>query len=483
VPSGDPIAVLKADRISIESLAFGPDLLRREDAADDDPAWLLAAGDAGGSVTIWDLRLHVPRSVCRGSAEVLALAFRPDGMTLASTGQGSVKLWDLATGRLLLELPGSRYTWPLAFSSDGKHLAVGKHGGFHSPRGLDVWELEDGRGLEEWRGLLGLVNQVIFSPDGRWVAGLSNDWKVAVWDRKGGHLRHVLEVPVGFHPDNAGLAFDADGRRLAVSAGVRAAMWDVDSGRRIKTWPLPPGLVDNLAFSGDRLLSFREETASGKVPPTSESDRRAHPRVGRIRDLLAVDAHKPIREIRDFSWHMYCAQVSPRGGHLVVVGLDGPPETGRRISKLYELSTGRELASIPTQVSSKVDHAYFRFDPTGTVMFHVGNWSGPLNLLAIPSLKLVGSIRASGIFCIGPGATTWLGHEWDSMLNVYSLMVWSQGRAEPLFQLPRGSALGPAVSQFSSDGRHICWSLAIGTATVFDLVEIQRRLAEIGLGW
>src|SRR5262249_19246199 len=152
--------------------------------------------------------------------------------------------------------------------------------------GLDVWDLEDGRGIQELRGLLGLVNQVIFSSDGRWVAGLSHDWKVAVWDRVGNRLRHVFEVPVGFLTDNAGLAFDPQGRRLALSAGVGAAMWDVESGRRMNTWSLSPGLVDNLAFAGDRLLSFRVETIAGKVPPTGHYHPKDHPRVGRIRDLL-----------------------------------------------------------------------------------------------------------------------------------------------------------------------------------------------------
>ena len=30
--------------------------------------WLLAAGDAGGTVTIWDLKKQVPINFCRGSS-------------------------------------------------------------------------------------------------------------------------------------------------------------------------------------------------------------------------------------------------------------------------------------------------------------------------------------------------------------------------------------------------------------------------------
>ncbi len=110
------------------------------------------------------------------------------------------------------------------------------------------------------------------------MAALSHDWKVAIWDRPGNRLLNVIEVPIGFHADNAGLTFDAEAKRFAFAPGV-GPRCGISRPGRLQTWSLPPALVDDLVFVGDRLLSFRVETSSGKVPPTGGHP-KGHPRVG-----------------------------------------------------------------------------------------------------------------------------------------------------------------------------------------------------------
>ena len=56
---------------------------------------------------------------------------------------------------------------------------------------------------------------------------------------------------IGITADNSGLTFSEDGRRFAFAAGRAAKMWDMCSGRELKSWPLPDGRSDALAF--DRL--------------------------------------------------------------------------------------------------------------------------------------------------------------------------------------------------------------------------------------
>ena len=162
--------------------------------------WLLCAGDQGGGVIIWDVQSRIPRSICHGpasSGEVLALAFSPDGMTIASTGRGSVELWDVASGQFLLDVVAGNYVTALAFSPDGKRLAVGSIAAFGYPDSVNVWELEPGRGIDSLRGLQRSVYTSVFSPDGRMVGALSNDWHVGIWDRTTHRLLHVLEVTRG----------------------------------------------------------------------------------------------------------------------------------------------------------------------------------------------------------------------------------------------------------------------------------------------
>ncbi len=67
---------------------------------------------------------------------------------------------------------------------------------------------------------------------------------------------------------------------------------------------------------------------------------------------------------------MFHVQISPEGRYLVIEGLDGPLESGKRICKLFDLPS-RLLESIPTEVPARVDGGWFRFDPTGTMLIHV----------------------------------------------------------------------------------------------------------------
>ena len=243
LPEGEPIAVLEGRRNRINCLAFGPDPFRRREEARPGTGWLLAAGENGGTVTIWDLHTRIPRSqFCGSSYDAFALAFRPDGMTLASANGAQVKLWDLTTGRLLLELDCGRSNQALAFSPDGKLLASGAVRGF-GHGAAQVWELENHRGIETLRGFLGRAEKVIMSPDARLVAALSHDWQVGVWDRSAGRLLHLFDAPRGSSADNAALAFDPEGTRLAYAAGRDAILWDLvgECAQRVATARGIPG--------------------------------------------------------------------------------------------------------------------------------------------------------------------------------------------------------------------------------------------------
>ncbi|MDG5804698.1 hypothetical protein P9869_18895 [Streptomyces ossamyceticus] len=111
----------------VNALAFAPDGSR------------LAAGDQTGRVTLWDGEARHRAGVLPntfpppipgepGAEGVTALAFSPDGRTLAVGGdRGSLQLWDVPTGQPLgrpLTTPGEA-VYTLAFDSDGTTLYAG----------------------------------------------------------------------------------------------------------------------------------------------------------------------------------------------------------------------------------------------------------------------------------------------------------------------------------------------------------------------
>ena len=87
----------------------------------------LAAGHAGGPITLWNRTGPVTRRILAGHGQdVSSMAFAPDGTTLASASlDGTIKLWDVATGHHAAHWMRTQRRLALAYSADGQILASG----------------------------------------------------------------------------------------------------------------------------------------------------------------------------------------------------------------------------------------------------------------------------------------------------------------------------------------------------------------------
>jgi hypothetical protein len=346
---------------------------------------------------------------------------------------------------------------------------------------VEVWDLDNGRGIQTLYGPRGQIDWTAFSPDGGRIAGLSHTFEIGVWDRASGRLLRLLEAPVGYLADNAGLALSTDGRRLALASGERATLWDVETGAVLGSWTLPGGLCDKLAFEGpDRLRLLRNETRSGRVPPTAGYHPKDHPRVLRLRRLTIPDRIEVLREIGEFNLNVYHADVTWDGSTFVAEGIggiaDGPPS---RSFKAFDGATGRELWSVP--VLSRADGAFFRIDPGGRVLWHSDYRNGgkmiQWPLMDVRTGAALGHIESDATI-LGPGAIRWFSHlnDFGGMLGLME-----RGQDRPRIRIPDPEYSGHPV--FSPGGLHAAIGHVGGTVTVPDLVEISRRVAEFHMGW
>ena len=117
---------------------------------------------------VWDLATGLLRARLEGhKGMVRALAFAPDGATLADRWRGRRgKLWDLKTNQLRATLSGhSDMVTCLAFSPGGEILATGS-----LDATVKLWETSSGRERASLQGHLDGVSALAFAPDARQMA-------------------------------------------------------------------------------------------------------------------------------------------------------------------------------------------------------------------------------------------------------------------------------------------------------------------------
>lgn len=194
---------------------------------------LLGAGGNGTPIRIGDQKV------------VEAIAFSPDGQTLAAATTAGVRAWSMPERRFLWALD-TGWVQTLTWSPDGQFLAAAQ-------TTIQIWRVRDGTLVSTLTGHTGVIEQIAWSPDGTAIASASRDGMAKLWQVQDGD--GLLAWTLQGHTNLVhSVAFSPNGQTMASGGGSTIHLWKVTSGESLRTLGATGIGVHALVFSPDGQL-------------------------------------------------------------------------------------------------------------------------------------------------------------------------------------------------------------------------------------
>ena len=299
-----------------ESVTFSPD------------SSMIAVGGLG-QVTLYyaetgkQIGFHPPNS-----AQVLSVAFSPDGKTLASATDHEIYLWDIDSAQPITTIKSNsgKMVKSIAISPDGRNIASGG-----MDESLTLWDAVTGIQRNKFELKTGHVNTIAFTPDGNTLAvgtkGVLHLLDMPTSQIKSVRLAHLGRI--------LSLMFSPDGKTLACggSSGL-VVLIDVTTQKQKKTLRAHEEYINKVIFNPDGTL-----LASG----------------GEDNKVLLWNAitGEKLNSIDAFDGQVWSLAFSPDGNNLAIAGMAS--EIGLLDVKTNEYTSIRSGIFLITDMSYSAD--------------------------------------------------------------------------------------------------------------------------------
>jgi len=314
----------------------------------------------------------------RFPAALTALAFTPDGKSIAAAGHQELTLWSL-DGKLLKRLrTRTERAYALAFLPSGLLVVAGGRPGQEgdvriydvNAKGAAVGDVTVLDGVADAAVLVAQLADaddsflcLAISADGKLLAAGGCDRTIRLWDLAAGPKAAKLLRSIENHADWVqGLAFSNDGKFLASAARDKTAkVWDLKLNESILTHPDHQQAVNGVGFSpdgslgwsvgADRKLRAWKPSGEGKSEAALEGHTdeilklTVHPKspqavtasadkTVRLWDLDKKKAGRTLTGLNDF---VFSVAFSPDGGTIAAGSYDGEVQ-------LWQTADGKPVA-------------------------------------------------------------------------------------------------------------------------------------------
>jgi WD40 repeat protein len=196
-----------------------------------------------------------------------AVAFSPNGNLIASGDWGgTLRIWDAASGQLMHTITGLFNIKFLSFSPDGRWIVAPM-----VDRKIGVWDVATATLA---RTVAGGGDCVAFDSTGKWLATTNGGNIVNIWDPATGKLLKTFDAQAGvfsmaFAPGNPFPPYNGTPQRptvLATGGGDGAVrLWDGENGKLLQTLTGHRGWVSSLAFTSYDLAALGYEDGELRV--------------------------------------------------------------------------------------------------------------------------------------------------------------------------------------------------------------------------
>jgi eukaryotic-like serine/threonine-protein kinase len=209
------------------------------------------------------------------------------------------------------------HEWPPAFSADGQRVAL------LSKNTARVWRVDNGEAASPELRHAAEVRHASFSGDGRHLLTLTAGGDAAVWDLG---ARSPAAMPLKHGKAVSFAAFSPDGSRVVTVGGDQAA----------RLWRTQDAAAAGGPFKQTTPMVFASFSRDGKRLVTCGGEQG---KAGAVHTWDITGGKKPVHTAFTLPAPIRLAYLTADNKQIVTVG-------GRRVARLLDAATGKELASV-----------------------------------------------------------------------------------------------------------------------------------------